>query len=28
VDSGAHRLLPHLQTGEIRKLELKALPAE
>ena len=28
VDPGSHRLLPHLQTGEIRKLELKALPAE
>jgi broad specificity phosphatase PhoE len=28
VDSGAHRLLPHLKTGEIRKLGLKALPAE
>jgi probable phosphoglycerate mutase len=28
VDPGAHRLLPHLETGEIRKLELRALPAE
>jgi probable phosphoglycerate mutase len=27
IPSGRHRLLPHLETGEIRKLELKALPA-
>jgi broad specificity phosphatase PhoE len=27
IHSGSHRLLPHLETGEIRKLELKALPA-
>jgi len=26
VPSGSHRLLPHLETGEIRKLELKAIP--
>jgi probable phosphoglycerate mutase len=28
LPSGSHRLLPHLETGEIRKLELKRMPAE
>jgi broad specificity phosphatase PhoE len=27
IPAGSHRLLPHLETGEIRKLELKAVPA-
>lgn len=28
VDSSQHRLLPHLETGQIRKLELRAIPSD